>query len=173
MKKNMRKGAAVLEMTLVGIPLVFVMISIFEMSRGMWMYQTAAHAVREGVRFSVVHGINCVTDAKNGVSNNCSKTVAEVAQVIQNAGGGLDAATTTLRFTAPSPGGAVTTCTLASCASDVSIWPPVGSNQVNTVIQIDITTPFRSALAMFWPGAAYVSFAVSNLGATSVDTIQF
>jgi hypothetical protein len=28
-------------------------------------------------------------------------------------------------------------------------------------------------LAMFWPGAAPTSFASSNFGATSIDTIQF
>lgn len=168
--KRGRGGASTIEFTLVGIPLIFIMISIFEISRGMWVYQTAAHAVREGVRFSIVHGVNCVLNAP-AVTNNCGKTAAQVATEIQNAGVGLDPATTTVRFTAPSPGGAVITCALNACPS--STWPPPGANNVGTVIQIDISTPFRSALAMFWPGAAKVDFTTANLGATSVDAIQF
>jgi len=159
-------------MTLVGIPIIFILISIFEMSRGMWMYDTAAHAAREGVRFATVHGSNCIQNLPS-VTNNCGKTVKDVAKVIQDAGGGLDLDTTTVTFTAPSPGGGVVTCTLTVCAGITSTWPPVGSNTVGTVIQIDISTPFNSALAMFWPGAGKVSFATVNLGATSLDAIQF
>lgn len=164
------RGATTVEMTLVGIPIIFIMISIFEISRGMWIYDTAAHAAREGTRFATVHGINCVSDPP-AVTNNCAKTVADVAQVIQNAGVGLELATTTLTFTAPSPGGAVVTCALNACPA--TIWPPVGTNTVGTIIQIDISTRFNSALAMFWPGAAVVNFTTANLGATSIDAIQF
>jgi len=164
-------------MTLVGIPIIFILISIFEMSRGMWIYDTAAHAAREGVRFAIVHGFNCVPTAP--VTNDCGTgtpkpyTIAGVAQVIQNAGVGLDPATTTVTFTAPSPGGAAVTCTLTACAAITSTWPPAGQNAVGTIIQIDISTPFNSALAMFWPGAGKVSFSAVNLGATSMDAIQF
>lgn len=171
-RKNQR-GAAVVEMTLIGLPIIFVLISIFEISRGMWIYETAAHAVREGVRFAVVHGINCVNDPAGGITNNCGKTVADVAAIVQTNGPGLDPATTTLTFVAPSPGGATVTCTITACAANTTTWPPVGSNQVQTQIQISIVTPFNSALAMFWPGAAPTSFASSNFGATSIDTIQF
>jgi hypothetical protein len=169
---GIRKGATTVEMTLVGIPIIFIMISIFEISRGMWIYDTAAHAVREGVRFATVHGVNCVNNPPT-ITNNCGKTVADVAQVIRNAGIGLDPTTTTVWLTAPSPGGAVVTCTLTACAADTSTWPPVGSNDVGTIIQIDISTPFTSALAMFWPGAAMVNFTTANLGATSLDAVQF
>ena len=33
-------GQSLVEFTLVGIPLIFVLISVFEISRGMWMYHT-------------------------------------------------------------------------------------------------------------------------------------
>ena len=40
------------EMTMVGIPLIFMLLAIFEMSRGMWMYHTLSYAVKNGVRFT-------------------------------------------------------------------------------------------------------------------------
>jgi Flp pilus assembly protein TadG len=166
-----RRGAVTVEMTLVGIPLIFILISIFEISRGMWMYHTAAHAANEGARFAIVHGVNCVT--ATGITNACTKTVADIALVVQNAGVGLDPATTNLTLTSPAPGGTAVTCTLTACASNATVWPPSGTNAVGTVIEVSITTPFRSALAMFWPGAANVRFGLVNLGAKSRDAIQF
>ena len=98
MKNARRRGATTIEMTLVGIPIIFIMISIFEISRGMWMYHTAAHAVRKGVRFATVHGLNCITNAP-GVNNNCTVTANDIAAAIKFAGVGLDPATTTVTFT--------------------------------------------------------------------------
>jgi Flp pilus assembly protein TadG len=161
-----RRGQAIVEMTLVGIPLIFVLISIFEISRGMWMYHTLAYSVREGTRYASVHGVNCT---KNG--NTCTATVANVATAIKNAGVGLDLGTTQLTLT--SSAGAVS-CALTACLAITSTpWPPAGGNQVGQNIQIFMTTPFRSALAMLWPGKGRVSFTVATLGARSSDNIQF
>ena len=46
------KGSTLLEFTLVGIPVIFVLISTIEMARGMWMYHTLCHAVKEAARFA-------------------------------------------------------------------------------------------------------------------------
>ena len=59
-KRRSRAGQAMVEFTFVGIPLMFTLISIFEVSRGMWIYHTLAYSVKNGVRFASVHGINCV-----------------------------------------------------------------------------------------------------------------
>lgn len=175
MANRFRRGATTVEMTLVGIPLIFVLISIFEMSRGMWVYHTLAYAVKEGVRYSTVHGENC--GVIGPINNSCLKTANQIIQtVIQPAGVGLETAVTNVTFIAS---GASFTCPLdgtgtGSCAQT---WPPDtgpgGANSITRTIQIDIKTPFRSALAMFWPGAAPVSFAVVNFGASSSDRIQF
>ena len=50
-----------LEFVLVGIPLIFVILSIFEIARGMWTYQTLAFAVREGTRYAIMHGKGCAS----------------------------------------------------------------------------------------------------------------
>ena len=172
MRRAGQSGATTVEMTLVAIPLIFILISVFEISRGMWMYHTLAYAVKEGVRFASVHGQNCVYNAPS-VTNSCEQNEAGIAAVIQQAGVGLDPATTQLTFCTGSCGSGTTpTCYLNSCSSGTT-WPPSGGNQIGQSIEIDIVTPFRSALAMFWPGSKPFSFAVVHLGATSRDTIKF
>ena len=170
-----RVGQALIEFTFVGIPLMFTLISIFEVSRGMWIYHTLAYSVKNGVRYASVHGVNCVNAANN--PNNCqvnigpSATVGTIANVIRQAAVGLDPAQTTLTFTDNS--GTVTTCTLSACTA--TAWPPnvTGVNDVGKLIRIDIRTPFTSAIAMFWPGAPPLGFASGTLGASSQDYIQF
>ncbi len=187
MRRNRRWGASTIEMTLVGIPIIFTLISIFEMSRGMWMYHTMAYAVKAGVRFASVHGINCIY-APPGVTNNCPEYIANIAQQIQNNAVGLDPNNTLLTFNAS---GDITSCYLGSSSSSsistplgsgpgclsltTTLWPPATSteNAVGKPIRIDIRTRFRSALAMFWPGSAPVSFAEADLGASSTDFVQF
>ncbi len=173
-----RRGQALVEFTFVGIPLIFILVCVFEMSRGMWLYHTLAFAVKDGVRYASVHGYDCTN---NG--NTCTVTMQNVAAVIRNAGVGLDPASTTLNFyTLTSSSGAKILTTGSPCSLDTTtnpcsstnIFPPPSCNSPRACrIEIDITTPFNSALAMFWPGASPVSFASGTLGATSADAIQY
>ena len=174
-KRRSRAGQTMVEFTFVGIPLLFTLISIFEVSRGMWIYHTLAYSVKNGVRSASVHGTNCANGPNN--PNNCLvnigpyTTVGTITYVIAQAGVGLDPAKTELVFTDAS--GTATPCTLNACTGGP--WPPntIGVNDVGKPIQIDIRTPFISAIAMFWPGAAPLSFASGTLGASSQDYIQF
>ena len=181
------------EMTLVGIPIIFILISTFEISRGMWMYHTLAYAVKDGVRFASVHGYNCVPlTGSLALLNNCPTTIAGVATVIENAGVGLDPSKTELTFTPGASGAASTSCYLGStsgtavsgpygslvgCMSLTSTWPPSDAsgtlNGVGKPIRIDIDTPFRSAIAMLWPGNRPVAVGAVTLWASSLDHIQF
>jgi Flp pilus assembly protein TadG len=177
--RRRERGATTIEMTFVGIPLILTLVSIFEISRGMWIYSTLAYAVKDGVRYASVHGVNCVNNPP-GVTNSCEIHISDVATTIQNAGVGLDPATTTLTFT---PAVSGTPCTLGpastsgTCLSLTStVWPPTTGNENNVgqPIQINIVTPFHSALAMFWPGSTKpVTFTLVNLGASSTNNIQF
>jgi len=184
-----QRGATTIEMTFVGIPLIFILISVFEVSRGMWMYETASTAVREGVRFASVHGVNCVNKPP-GIPNQCDVTANDIVRVIRagagtgsthgldygptGAGGaGLDPTRTTVYFTSAS------TVTPLACSLDGTTgacdvqWPPDLDNAVKNVIKITVSTPFRSALSMFWPGSRPMQFGATNLSASSSDTIQF
>lgn len=178
--KTGRRGNAIVEFTLVGIPMIFVLVSIFEIARGMWVYDSLAHAVREGTRFAIVNGRGCAKIP------GCPVTIADVVQRIRETGVGLspDQLEVTLRAIGPSAGGPVVlgtvTCSpLRACLSRSvqpgDRWPPDNANRpkVNAVA-IQGTFPFRSAIAMFWPGAGRgMTFGTVRLPASSMEVIQF
>ena len=166
-RSNCRRGSSTLEFTLVGIPLIFVLISTFEMARGMWNYHTIAYAVKEGTRYASVHGINCSSSP-----NTCTVTIGQVTQKIVDAGIGLP--TTQLRLTFTSLSGSVT-CFASACLSNATVWPSSPGDAVGSSIQIDATYPFQSAISMFWPGAGagVGGFATVNLPASSREAVQF
>ena len=180
-----RRGNTVLEFTLVGIPLVFVLISIFEISRGMWMYHTLAHGVKTGVRYAAVHGQNCLT-----APNACGATIATIAQVIVSNGAGLvpqgsGGPQLQLTFCAPPTqnletcqAGAsypVHTCAGDACLSDNTAWPPAGANRVGfDDTEIVARYPFASAIALVWPGAHTVDvFPTYQLPASARERVEF
>jgi hypothetical protein len=145
MPRRSGRGNATIEFTLVGIPLVFVLISTIEMARGMWIYHTLAYAVKEGTRYAVTRG-----------QNNPTQTMyQDVCHVIAQAGTGLLPEDLTLSFTSAS--GTSPLYTANSCPSTTP-WPPgnnagVIDNQPGQTISITGYYPFVSALSMFWPGA--------------------
>ena len=174
-----RRGNAIVEFTLVGIPIVFVLISIFEISRGMWVYDTLAHAVKEGVRLAIVNGSGCSQIPTCEVTT----TVAAVAGRIRESGVGLSPDELEVRLVVlqPSPTGPVVVGSpvecrpLSACLSRTDKWPPAGANRakVNSV-SVQGVYPFRSAIAMFWPGAGPgMTFGRVNLPAVSQEVIQF
>ena len=176
-----RGGSATIEFTLVGIPLLFILISIFEMARGMWTYHTLAYAMKEGVRYAVVHGQNRMVSPNvclTALGQGCR--LQDIAWQIQNAGVGLAPTDLTdLRFIWVDDGYRELTCaTLQACLSDARVWPGDPANvspagQPPLKIQIAGRYPFRTAVSIFWPGAGGFVFGRFTLGATSRETIQF
>jgi hypothetical protein len=166
-KKRRQRGSTMIEFTLVGIPMIFVLISTFEISRAMWNYHTLAYAVREGTRYAVVHGSDCTADPMN----TCGLTVGQVAQHIQSAGIGLDGSQLSLTFV--SSGNSIT-CVLNQCVTDATVWPQAPLNTPGSTLAINGKLPFESALAMFWPGAGSgMNFPTAYLTAGSSDIVQF
>jgi hypothetical protein len=168
---NRRQGNTMLEFTLVGIPLIFVLISVFEVARGMWIYDTLAYAVKEGTRYAILHGENC-----NVSPNACNITVGDVVGKIRDSGVGL--LPSELNVTLLTASGVQTACNpiSTSCLTSTTRWPPslAGDDQVGKLITIRATYQFNSALAMFWPGAGNgVRFGAVNLPASSTAAIRF
>jgi Flp pilus assembly protein TadG len=166
---NKRKGSAMIEFTLVAIPLIFTLISIFEMARGMWTYHTMAYALKEGTRFAMVKGRNCAPP------NGCGVTIADVANRIRLAGVGLIPSDLSLTFTS---GASTVKCQLdggaSPCLNDTTPWPLAGANEVGNNIEVSGTYPFRSAIAMFWPGSGSgINFGTVTFPASSREKIQF
>lgn len=173
-RRRAQRGSTIIEFTLIGIALIFVLISIFEMSRGMWVYHTLAHVSKEATRFLIVHGLECQEHS------SCKEeaTIKALAARIQYHGVGL--LPEQLEVQVHRVVGAVETQvvgagggfrTLSSLLSDDTIWDTTvrGGDAVHVVVRY----PFRSALAMFWPGSRPVNFTLVTLGAHSWDTIQF
>jgi hypothetical protein len=165
--RGRRKGSAILEFTLVGIPIIFTFIGLFEITRGMWVYQSMAYAVRETTRYASFHGIGCASP------NTCQVTVGTLVGVLKGAGPGFDPNTVTVTFT-PSSGSAVSG-TLSSLQSSTTVWPPSGANAEGQTIKISVKWPFKTILAMFWPGAGGVAnySGTFNLSASSSQMIQY
>jgi hypothetical protein len=162
-----RRGSSALEFVLVGIPVIFVTISTFELARGMWMYESLAYAVREGSRYAAVHGRGCAPPA------TCQVTIGNIAGVIRSAGTGLDPNSVAVTFVAAN--GASSSGSLAAQMSNTAIWPPTGANAQGQDIRISAKYTYRTFLAVFWPGAgaAVRSSGVFYLPATSNAQIQF
>ena len=167
-RRGQRGGSTLLEFTLVGIPVIFVLISTFEIARGMWVYQTLNYSVKRGLRYAIVHGWNC---GQSG--NTCNVTIGQIAGVVNKASLGLDTTRMSLTFTPSS--GSVVSCALSDCLNNSTVWPPSGANAPGMNVAVSATYPFRSAISMFWPGTrgGATQFAAFNFGASSNDVMQF
>jgi Flp pilus assembly protein TadG len=163
-----RRGNSTLEMTLVGIPMIFLLISIFEIARGMWVYHTLSYALKEGTRFAIVHGQNCTN-----AGNSCQVHVSDIAQVIQDAGVGLDPGL--LQVQMQSLTDDTTLQTLTTLKSRTTIAFPTGAGgSIQAPLTFTATYPFQSAIAMFWPGGGKgMQFGTFTLPASSQERIQF
>jgi Flp pilus assembly protein TadG len=165
--RNRQNGSATLEMTLVGIPLIFVLISTVEMARGMWIYHTLAYTLREGTRYTIVHGVDC-----SAPPNNCAVKVQDIARVIQRAGVGLyDTDNFHIEMTSLTDD---VSCSLTSALASTAQFPSSGGNSIGAPITFSATYPFQSAIAMFWPGAGPgINFMSVTFPASSRENIQF
>ncbi len=183
-ERKRQRGASLIEFTFVGIPLIFVLISTFEMARGMWLYTTVAHALKEGNRYAIVHGNNCAV-----FPNSCYQFghIRDAAAVIRHTGVGLipselenvEFISSTRTVTCPT----LQACLDAGALGDTyfpsigpispGVSPDVGGN-AGALIEIRARYPFRSAIALFWPGAGPgMTFGGVMLPASSRERIQY
>jgi Flp pilus assembly protein TadG len=166
-RNSRQRGSSLIEFTLVGIPVIFLLLSSFEVARGMWTYHTLAAAVKRGTRYTVVHGQNCSLSG-----NTCTVTIAQIAAQIESAGPGLLPGQMSLTFT-PATGSPVS-CALSSCLSNSTTWPPSTANSPGTNVTIAGSYPFRSIASMLWPSAGRVSiFQPVTFGASSTEPVQY
>jgi Flp pilus assembly protein TadG len=173
-----RIGSATLEMTLVGIPIIFILISTFEMARGMWIYHTLSYAVKEGTRYAMVHGVDCST-----APNNCPVTFAQIAGKIRTAAAGLDPDLLSVDMESLTDGsGGMKTLTNLLANNNKFPDPTLTGGNPQNPITFAAQYPFLSAISMFWPGAgrgmSFQNLTCSGAGtlclpASSQERIQF
>jgi Flp pilus assembly protein TadG len=167
-KRPGEKGSSLIEFTLVGIPLILLIITIIEMCLAMWSYHTLAFAVREGARYASTKGQGCTY-----TGNTCSTNIGAIAQQIALAGIGLAPGQMNVTFTASN--GSTVTCTpLNSCYTNTTVWPPSGANTAGSSITIAGTYSVQSPLLfLYMPFTRSLTFRSFTLPATTQQIILF
>ncbi len=155
-----------LEFVLIGIAMIFMLICLFEISRGLWAYHTLAYAVREGTRYAAMHGIDCASP------NTCSVTIGNIVTYMKSAGGGFDGDNVTLTFTPQS--GSATSDTMTNLAASTTSFPPSTAYATGNTVKISAKYKFKTILAMLWFGASPVNDSGTfYLTASSTELIQY
>lgn len=170
-----RKGSSMLEFTFVAIPVMFILVGIFELSRAMWVYNTISNGVKEGTRFAIVHGNNC-----SYPPNNCKVTIGQICGLMQYQMAGLDPELVTVTLQRQLDGSPFNFTTLTTCLASSQVFPSqVSAAAPNAIgsqgqwLQIRASYRFDSALAFYWTGQRGFTFGRFNLGAVSRERIQY
>jgi Flp pilus assembly protein TadG len=149
MKMGNKRGNVTLEFSLVGIPLIFILISVAGMTFAMMTVHTMQEAVEQGARYAVTHGKTCTTG-----SNSCSVTIGTLASIVAAQAAGINSSSMVVTFTPDSGSTNAISCNpLSSCVGDATVWPPSGDNNPGKDLVISADYTYATPIAMFWPGA--------------------
>ncbi len=168
-RRNRESGSAVIEFTMAGIPLIFLLFSTIQLSIGVWSYFTIDHAVNVAVRYAAVHGATCAASG-----NSCTVTVGQVISQLTTAAVGVPQSKFNATLTTNS--GAQTPCNpVSTCASNNTQWPPSTNNDnaVGANITISATYNFPSAIGMFWFQQGMTNFGTIRFDAISTQQILY
>jgi Flp pilus assembly protein TadG len=165
-RRRRQAGSSMLEFVLIGIAMIFMLICLFEISRGMWAYHTISFALREGTRYAAMHGKDCDTP------NTCTVTIGNIITQMKSVGGGFDPDNTTLTFTPQS--GSATSDTMTNLATSTTKFPPTGAYAQGNLVKISSKYKFKSVLAIFWFGDKVINDSGTfYLTSSSAELIQF
>jgi len=169
MRVRSQRGAALLEFTLAGIPVIFLIISTVQMGIGMWNYYSLARAVNQTARFASLKGSDCSSG-----TNSCGTTVGALTTML--ATNAIGVPRSSLNVTLVTDSGAVTTCNpVTNCTSNLTAWPPStqSDNARGKKVTITAQYPFQSVLVMFWPGVGGAQVGTVYFPASSTQLILF
>jgi Flp pilus assembly protein TadG len=167
-RKN-QKGSQIIEFTIAGIPMIFLLFSTLQLSIGVWNYFTLDHAVNLATRYAAVHGASCVA---NG--NACSVTIGDIATQLTTNAVGVPSSKYDVTFKTNS--GVSTSCApVSTCLSNATTWPPAASNDnaVGASITISAKYTFHTAIGMFWFRDGTSLFGPIYFPATSTQQIMY
>jgi Flp pilus assembly protein TadG len=160
-----RLGNALIEFVLVGVPIIFITISIVEVSIDMWEYHSLAYATEVTARYVTTHGATC---SANG--NSCTITIGNVATYFAAQALALDSSKVIVKIT---DGSGTTTCNpVNTCNSTATQFPNASYNSVGSDIKIVSTYILRNPLALYWPPDVDAA-GTFTVGATSRQRIVF
>jgi Flp pilus assembly protein TadG len=160
-----RRGSLLLEFTLSAIPLMFVLVSVTDLSLTMWNYHTLAEAVSYSTRFASSHGAGCA-------AQTCATTVGTIAGLIAKRAVGIPADAVNVTLTS---GASTVTCNpLNSCISNSSAWPSLTANTAGTDLTISASYLVSLPIPMFAPGNGSGSkFGALTLAAQSRQMVVY
>jgi hypothetical protein len=151
-RNHRRRGSLLIEFTLCAIPLVFVLISIVQLSMTMWNYHTLAEAVNYSTRYASSHGAGCA-------GQSCGTTVGGIATSIASRAIGIP--TDGMNVTLTSNASTVTCNPLSSCTSNSAAWPSVTGNSAGTDVTITASYAVHLPIPMVAPGGGLRAGAVT------------
>lgn len=162
-----RRGNALIEFTLLGIPMIFILVSIVSVSVDMWEYQNLAWATDQTARYATMHGATC---GQNG--NSCTANVGTMANYFISAASALNSGSVAVSFTDGS--GVATACNpVNSCTANSTQFPGASYNSVGSDIKVTATYNLSNPIALFWPSGGSVAARSFTVGATSRQRIEF
>jgi Flp pilus assembly protein TadG len=166
MCKRRKRGFALVEFTVVTIPLIFITTSIIEMSLESWKFESMSFAIQAAARYACAHGRTCT---KSG--NTCTIRVQDVVSVITSQAPSLNTSLLNVSLVTSS---ATKTCNpISSCATDTTQFPNTTDNGVGSDIKITATYPMNNPLPFFWFGSGSQVGPNFTLGATTRQTIVY
>ncbi len=173
-EKNRRRGSAILEFTLAGLPMLFMLVATFELARGMWVYHTVSGAAREGAHYATRHANQCTQHG-----NTCAATLQSIGQAITQFGMGVIPADTVVILSGSSAP-TIGPIGLDSMLTSTQYWPTISATQpsypggkIGEDLQVEIRYRFQSAIVVFFPGSADARIPTFWMSAASREAIQF
>ena len=161
-----RGGFALIEFTIIAVPMIFLTLSIIEASIGMWQYHSMAFAVDSATRLAVTHGRTCT---QNG--NTCSITLGTLTTYLVSQAPALEASKLNLTLYTHA---STTACyPLTNCTSSTAQFPDSTDNAVNFDVNIVVSYPVANPMPMLWPGSQASPGSAFTLSATSRQRIVF
>ena len=166
-KAGSRRGSTLIEFTLMGIPIIFLTISVFSISIDMWEFHELPHAVEMTARYAATHGQGCTQPG-----NSCSLTVANLVTYFKAQNISLLPSLVNVTFT--DGGGSITCAPLTDCASSSTLFPSTGHNVAGVDdVTVRATYTLKNPIAIFWPSAHNAVWHAFTVGATSRQGILF
>ena len=171
MKPRSQSGSAPIEFSLCAVFIIFLLISLVDMSRGLWINHTLAEAVRGGTRWAIVKGSR-YSNLDTG-ERLPGATLADVRAFVLRSAPGLVPSQLNLRF--ESAQGVINCSPSTECPGGTlgTNWPPDGYADPGREIGIFATYPYNSLAVMYFPGGGGLRFGQYVLQSVSRERIVF
>lgn len=175
------RGSQMIEFALMGIPFVFLIIAIVQMSIGMFTYNTLASAVDLGTRYASAHPTGTVDAVAQQIINNSPGLLSNKLNLVMKGTTGGAAGNPGALATVAS-GFASTLCPTPNntggplcggAGADGTAYPAATAVAFSDTVTITATYKFLTPLALFWPGQrTMLATGTVTLGATTTQLIE-